>query len=82
MLKADGFDAALIGVEFRHGSPDRLVYSFEKAAAVLVGQGMDEEEAMEYLEFNCVGAYVGPDTPVWVCERTMEEVEEGEDHDV
>jgi hypothetical protein len=27
---------------------------------------MDEEEAVEYLEFNTFGAYMGEKTPIWV----------------
>jgi len=26
---------------------------------------MDDEEAIEYLEFNTFGAYVGEKTPIW-----------------
>ncbi len=37
---------------------------------------MTEEEAVEYLEFNTVGAWVGEQTPVFVYPMTMEEIDE------
>ena len=36
---------------------------------ILMGRdGMEEEEAHEFLEFNVIGAYIGIDTPVIVFE--------------
>ena len=66
MLKADGLDAALIGVGRRCGQPDILVYSVGKCLDLLIAQGMTGEEAIEYFEFNIVGAWVGEETPMWV----------------
>jgi|TARA_R110001632_G_scaffold172306_1_gene291620 hypothetical protein len=66
MLKADGFDAAIIGVGQRCGSPDFLVYDYDKCVAVLILQGMSDTEALEYMEFNVVGAYMGDQTPVFL----------------
>jgi hypothetical protein len=61
-LKADGFDEAIIGVDERDM---RLIYSVDKCLDVLMGQGMDQEEAEEYFWFNVSGAYVGKKTPIW-----------------
>jgi hypothetical protein len=33
---------------------------------ILMDQGMDHDEAIEYYEFNIVGAYVGEQTPLFV----------------
>jgi hypothetical protein len=47
--------------------PVRIVYSVKKLLDVLMTRdGMDGDEAREYLDFNVLGAYVGPGTPVWV----------------
>ena len=35
-----------------------------------------EEEALEYLEFNTIGAWVGEKTPMFVSLITMEEIDE------
>ena len=67
VLLADGFDAAFIGVVHRCGEPAVAVYDYEKCVAVLVDRdGMDEEEAVEFFEFNVVGSWVGPGTPAFV----------------
>tara|TARA_R110000803_G_scaffold56795_1_gene114214 strand:+ start:3600 stop:3833 length:234 start_codon:yes stop_codon:yes gene_type:complete len=65
-LTADGFDDAIIGVGRRCGQPDIVVYDVSKALDVLVSQGMTEDEADEYFDFNVVGAWVGETTPMWV----------------
>jgi hypothetical protein len=75
MLKANGFDEAVIGVGRRCSQPDLIVYSIEKCLAILVKQGMSDEEAEEYFEFNVVGGWVGEETPMWMNEMTCEEVE-------
>ena len=64
ILKADGFDDAVIGVCEQFDSPPRLVYSVSKCLDILMEE-MDEMEAMEYFDYNVSGAYVGESTPVW-----------------
>jgi len=66
VLLADGFDQAFLGVVFEWGPP-RAVYSYEKCVNVLIERDkMTQEEALEYMEFNVVGAYVGEQTPIFV----------------
>ena len=56
LLKADGFDDAIIGVE---QTQLRLVYDIDKMRNILIEQeGMSFEEAMEYLDFNVFEALV------------------------
>jgi hypothetical protein len=43
-----------------------LVYDAEVIRANLVKEGMDPEDAREYIEFNIEGAYMGEHTPVLV----------------
>jgi len=62
ILKADGFDDAVIGIEV-HSM--RLIYSVQKCIEVLKEDGMDEIDAIEYFEYNVLGAYVGEKTPIW-----------------
>jgi hypothetical protein len=38
--------------------------------------GMDIHEALEYIEFNIEGAYVGPHTPIIMWKCTLEDIEE------
>jgi len=60
-LKADGFDEALIGVD---NKSMRLVYSVSKCIQILC-RDMNEEDAIEYFEYNVSGAYIGEKTPIW-----------------
>jgi hypothetical protein len=66
MLLADGFEDAFIGVGARCGCPDIAVYDVEKCIASLMGQGMTDEEATEYFEFNVLGSWVGEATPLFL----------------
>jgi hypothetical protein len=63
VLKADGFDNAVIGYD---ANSFRLIYSVSKCIDVLVEeQGMELDEAIEFFEYNVSGAYVGEKTPIW-----------------
>jgi len=53
-LKADGFDEALIGVDTKSM---RLVYSVSKCIEILC-RDMNEEDAIEYFDYNVSGAYM------------------------
>ena len=69
MLVADGFDGAIIGVARRCGQPDLVAYSYERCVEILIDRdGATYEEAVEHLEFNVVGAWVGEETPIFVYE--------------
>ena len=67
VLLCDGFDEALIGFSQRINEPLLAVYSYEKMTDILIERdGMTHEEATEYLDFNVIGAWVGPQTPIIV----------------
>jgi hypothetical protein len=61
ILKADGFDEAIIGIETNEM---RLIYSVSKCIQILC-RDMNEEEAVEFFDFNVRGSYVGDKTPIW-----------------
>jgi len=62
ILKADGFDDAVIGIE--QGSM-RLIYSVTRCVEILIEEGMTQEDAIEHFDFNVAGSYVGEKTPIW-----------------
>ena len=65
-LEADGLEDALIGTGWQFIQA-LMVYSVKKVLEILMTRdGMSYEEAREFFEFNIVGAYVGPGTPVCV----------------
>lgn len=65
-LLADGFKDAFVGFTANHHHPVVAVYDLQKCCEILVGSGMTEDEALEYLSFNTLGAYVGPNGPLFV----------------
>ena len=67
ILLADGFEKAFMGVVESFGAAPKACYDTEKCLDVLVKRdGMDLEEALEYMNFNVVGAYVGEYTPAFM----------------
>lgn len=66
MLFADGYDEAILGFSQRCGEPAVVVYDRQKVISCLVKDGLSEDEAEEFFEFNVVGAWVGPRTPVFL----------------
>ena len=69
MIKYDGYDEAIIGPAsiWRDSTQvSVLVYDAEKIREILMRDGMDAEEAREFIEFNIEGGYLGIETPVLV----------------
>lgn len=69
-LFADGFDDAIIGVTTIPGGCTVVAYSYEKCIEILKAD-TNEEEAREHFEFNTIGSYVGPFTPLFVHTEAM-----------
>jgi hypothetical protein len=65
-LKADGFDSACIGFDYK---TRRLIYSTSKCIKILVDDGMDYGEACEYFQFNTLEVYVGEKTPIFAIDE-------------
>lgn len=71
-IKADGFDAAIIGVDT---IAQRIIYCKQKMVDILI-QEMDEDEAIEFLEYNTWNTYIGEHTPIYCDMMTIEELEQ------
>jgi len=66
-LLADGFNEAIIGMCERFGMFPVVAYDKDKCINILVQRdNMSYEEAIEYFDFNVIGAYMGEGTPVFV----------------
>ena len=65
ILKADGFDEAIIGIET---DSMRLIYSVSKCIDILC-RDMSEEDALEHFDYNISGSYVGEQTPIWCYDK-------------
>ena len=67
MLKIDGHDNPILGpslIWVSEGRTEVLVYDAEIIRENLMKDGMDSDEAREFIEYNIEGAYVGKDTPI------------------
>jgi len=66
-LLMDGFDEAFIGWSRRINEPLLAVYSYDGLIKVCTERdGMSFDEAVEYVDYNVVGAWVGEKTPIIV----------------
>lgn len=65
VLFADGFDDAIIGYD---NESKRVVYSQQRMILTLLNDGMEFEDAIEYLGFNVWSAYVGEHQPIYIVE--------------
>ena len=67
MIVAEGLDEAIIGVGYRQGQPDLVVYDIDKVLTILMTRDeLSYEEAREYFEYNIGGSWMGERTPVWM----------------
>jgi hypothetical protein len=65
----DRFDSAIIGYENK-----RVVYSEEAIIQIYMEDGMTEEQAIDFYEFNTKGAYMGKYNPIYKSENYEEEL--------
>jgi hypothetical protein len=62
-LLADGLEEAFVGVD---DATKKTMYNSEICIDIYMKDGMSYEEALEYFEFNVIGAYAGEKTPVFL----------------
>ena len=73
-LFVDGFDDAIIGLDTT-GDVFRVIYDRDKMIDMLrYRDSMELDEAIDYLEYNVWGAYVGEGTPIYAHEGGKERV--------
>lgn len=63
-LVAKEFEDALIG--YTNGANLVAVYDYDMCVHILMEDNMTYEQAIEYMEYNVVGGYVGEKTPVFI----------------
>lgn len=67
ILTLDGFDDALLGIVVGAYRQPVACYDHRKCVEILMKRdGMDEEMAEEWMDFNVTGAYLGELTPLFV----------------
>lgn len=63
LVMFDDLDSAFIGIGESHCGKPRAIYSERLIIKALEAQGMEDEEAWEYYEFNIKCLYAGEQTP-------------------
>jgi hypothetical protein len=64
-----------MGIAERCSQPALVVYDPEKMIDIMVKRdGMTEEEASEFFDFNILGAWVGPHTPLFFWRPPTEDI--------
>lgn len=67
VLLCDGLDDAIIGIAERFGQPPVACYDTFKIIDILQSRdGMTEEGALEFFEYNILNAWVGENTPAFL----------------
>lgn len=63
----DSMDDAIIGIDV----DGHVVYSYDKCVDCMIKQGMTDEEAMEWIDYNTIRAipYMGDNKPIMIYER-------------
>jgi biotin synthase-related radical SAM superfamily protein len=66
VLFMDDYDDCIVGIMERFGMDPVVVYDKQKILSKLISEGMSDEEAYEFFEFNQLGAWVGEFTPAFI----------------
>ena len=67
LITADGYDEAFLGVADRFGKEPVAVYSYEMCIQILMRDNdMSHEEALEFFEYNTIGAFLSDDQPIYL----------------
>lgn len=62
---ADGFEDAFVGIATQF---NRTFAVYDRAKCIeILAKDMSHDEAEEYFQFNVEGAYVGENTPAFIC---------------
>ena len=65
-MDPETFDEAILGYVESANGPPVICYNKDKVIEILTKDGMSADEALEYYEYNVLGAYVGDRTPVFL----------------
>ena len=65
-LTADGYEDCIIGVCTRFGQEPIIAYDSEKVIKSLMRDGINQDDAIEFFEYNIIGAWMGDNTPCFL----------------
>lgn len=70
-LEPDVYDEAIMGIAYRFGMEPVVAYDRTRVIDILA-RDMTREDAEEFFEFNIIGSWWGPVTPVFIDTRYAE----------
>ena len=66
-LLADGFEEAILGMCLQFAQEPVVAYDYEKCLNILMERDdLARTDAIDFMEFNVIGSYVGLHTPVFI----------------
>jgi hypothetical protein len=69
-IRFDGLDDAIIGVDHNN----LLVYDYDKMISIFCDQGMTDEEAIEWIDFNVIATNGGVGFVIFMKEENIKEL--------
>jgi hypothetical protein len=78
MKLADGYEDAFVGTTISAFSRKQVaLYDYDKCITILMYDNKwTEEEAIEWFNYNTIGAWVGDDTPIFINQHRIDQIEE------
>ena len=74
LLLATGLEKAFLGIVMRFCMTEPVAaYDYETCIQTFEADGMTRDEAIEYFEFNVIGAWVGEQTPMFIESMKLDE---------
>ena len=74
VILADDLEPAFVGIGTQFNK-DFAIYDVQKCIEEFTRQGMTEEEAVEYFEFNVQGSWAGEFTPIFLTKCSLDDLE-------
>jgi hypothetical protein len=66
-LLVDGLNEAVIGFGHQFSNAPVAIYDYDKCIEIYMrDNGWDYDEAMEWMSFNVIGAWMGEGTPIFM----------------
>ena len=67
----EGFEKAIVGIQ---KNTNRVVYSNQIMVNILIENGMNRDEAIEYLEHNFWSSWIGENNPIYMDQMNHDEL--------
>jgi len=83
MKLADGYDDAFVGSSISAFDRKQVaIYDYDKCLLILMHDyGLDEETAIDWFHFNVIGSWVGDDTPIFINQHSVKNIEDHKEDD-